>query len=326
MTLRLKDDAWLKVTIDGQAKRSILARPAARIIYTVTVPADAWLETSFALTPEVWSKPTDGAQFRIGVSEGRTYDELLRQIVVPARGDTRCHARLVGLDHDVLDVVPLPVVHDRVQLAAERIALRVRGERAGQGALEVRVRDGLELVRRAGERVAREDDEVGADLRPEQIACRHDPVVVGRRSQGQGRELGVQRVEQVDAQRVAEHLAGHPLIERVRYPGLPGDPGYELARKQMHDFGTIVTVDVVGGVGAGSRLAERLELFAITASLGSTESLVVPPALQEVRGLTEVQQRWTDIGPGTVRLSIGLEDGDDLIDDLDKALVAANHG
>jgi cystathionine beta-lyase/cystathionine gamma-synthase len=129
-----------------------------------------------------------------------------------------------------------------------------------------------------------------------------------------------------NAQRVAEHLAGHPLIERVRYPGLPGDPGYELARKQMHDFGTIVTVDVVGGVGAGSRLAERLELFAITASLGSTESLVVPPALQEVRGLTEVQQRWTDIGPGTVRLSIGLEDGDDLIDDLDKALVAANHG
>jgi hypothetical protein len=77
------------VTIDGQAKPSILARPAARIIYTVAVPADAWLETSFALKPDSWTKPTDGAQFRIGVSEGRTYDELLRQLVVPSRGDTR---------------------------------------------------------------------------------------------------------------------------------------------------------------------------------------------------------------------------------------------
>jgi cystathionine beta-lyase/cystathionine gamma-synthase len=129
-----------------------------------------------------------------------------------------------------------------------------------------------------------------------------------------------------NAQRIAEHLSRHPLITRVRYPGLPGDPGHELARKQMHDFGTIVTVDVVGGREAGSRFAERLELFSITASLGSTESLVVPPALQEVRGLTEAQQRWTDIGPGTVRLSIGLEDVNDLIDDLDKALVAANYG
>jgi hypothetical protein len=77
------------VTIDGQAKPSILARPAARIIYTVAVPADAWLETSFALKPDSWTKPTDGAQFRIGISEGHTYDELLRQVVVPSRGDTR---------------------------------------------------------------------------------------------------------------------------------------------------------------------------------------------------------------------------------------------
>jgi hypothetical protein len=77
------------VTIDGQAKPSIVARPAARIIYTLQIPADAWLETSFALKPEVWQKPTDGAQFRVGVSEGRTYDELLRQVVVPSRGDTR---------------------------------------------------------------------------------------------------------------------------------------------------------------------------------------------------------------------------------------------
>jgi cystathionine beta-lyase/cystathionine gamma-synthase len=125
-----------------------------------------------------------------------------------------------------------------------------------------------------------------------------------------------------NAQRIAEHLSGHPRIQRVRYPGLPGDPGHALACKQMHDFGTIVTVDVAGDAEAGSRFAERLELFSITASLGSTESLVVPPALQKVRGFNEAQQRWTDIGPGTVRLSIGLEDVDDLIADLDQAVAA----
>ncbi len=71
---------------------------------------------------------------------------------------------------------------------------------------------------------------------------------------------------------------------------------------------------------AGSRFAEQLELFSIAASLGSTESLVVPPALQDASRLTAEQQRWADIGPGTVRLSIGLEDVDDLIADLESAL------
>ena len=123
-----------------------------------------------------------------------------------------------------------------------------------------------------------------------------------------------------NALRVAEHLARHPRVERVRYPGLPGDPGHALALRQMPDFGTIVTIDVAGGEEAGSRFAERLDLFSIAASLGSTESLVVPPALQQSRGLTAEQQRWADIGPGTARLSIGLEDVNDLIADLESAL------
>ncbi|HET7202140.1 MAG TPA: aminotransferase class I/II-fold pyridoxal phosphate-dependent enzyme [Steroidobacteraceae bacterium] len=125
------------------------------------------------------------------------------------------------------------------------------------------------------------------------------------------------------AQRIAEFLAAQPAVERVRYPGLPGDPGHALARAQMADFGTIVTFDVRGGLEAGTRLAEALELFAIAASLGSTESLVLPPALQQPRGLTAEQRRWADIGPGTVRLSIGLEEADDLLADLDQALKAS---
>lgn len=77
------------VTIDGQTKRTILARPAARIIYTVVVPPDAWLDVAFAMRPDSWNVKGDGAQFRVGISEGRTYDEVLRQYVNPARGDRR---------------------------------------------------------------------------------------------------------------------------------------------------------------------------------------------------------------------------------------------
>jgi len=77
------------VTIDGTARPSILARPHSRLTYKVTVPPDAWLETAFALKPEAWDQPGDGAQFRIGVSDGRVYDELLRQYVNPKRGDRR---------------------------------------------------------------------------------------------------------------------------------------------------------------------------------------------------------------------------------------------
>jgi cystathionine beta-lyase/cystathionine gamma-synthase len=123
-----------------------------------------------------------------------------------------------------------------------------------------------------------------------------------------------------NALRVAQHLAAHPRVSRVRYPGLPADPGHELARRQMQGFGTIVTFDLADGLEAGSRFAEALQLFAIAASLGSTESLVVPPALEQPRGMTAEQRVWSDIGPGTVRLSIGLEDIDDLIADLDAAL------
>jgi len=123
-----------------------------------------------------------------------------------------------------------------------------------------------------------------------------------------------------NAQRVAEFLGGRPEVSRVRYPGLPGDPGQALAARQMEGFGAIVTFDLAAGLEAGTRFAEALELFSITASLGSTESLVVAPAMQPPRGLTTEQAAWTGIGPGTVRLSLGIEDTDDLIADLRQAL------
>jgi len=126
-----------------------------------------------------------------------------------------------------------------------------------------------------------------------------------------------------NALRVAEFLVAHPAVARVRHPGLPGDPGHRLALQQMGDFGTMVTFDIAGGLEAGTRFAEALEFFSISASLGSTESLVVAPAMQQPRGFTPEQRSWSDIGPGTVRLSIGLEDPDDLLDDLRQALQKA---
>jgi hypothetical protein len=74
------------VTIDGVTKKAILAKPFARITYTIRVPPDAWLDVDFAMRPDSWPLPGDGAQFRVGVSEGRTYDEVLRQYVNPKDG------------------------------------------------------------------------------------------------------------------------------------------------------------------------------------------------------------------------------------------------
>jgi cystathionine beta-lyase/cystathionine gamma-synthase len=128
-----------------------------------------------------------------------------------------------------------------------------------------------------------------------------------------------------NATRIAEFLASRPEVARVRYPGLPGDPGHALAARQMDGFGTLVTFDLAHGIEAGTRFAEALQLFSIAASLGSTESLVVPPALQQPRNMTDEQRAWTDINAGTVRLSVGIEDCDDLLDDLRQAL-ERSHG
>ena len=122
------------------------------------------------------------------------------------------------------------------------------------------------------------------------------------------------------AQQVAEHLAAHPAVARVHYPGLPSHPQAALARKQMREAGTVVSFDLKKGSEAARHFSEGLKLFALTASLGSTDSLVMPPQLVGSRDFTPEQLRQSGVGPGTVRLSIGLEDVGDLIDDIDQAL------
>ena len=109
---------------------------------------------------------------------------------------------------------------------------------------------------------------------------------------------------------------------RVHYPGLPGHPQHALATRQMQDFGTIVSFDLRGGAAAVRPFVDALELFALTPSLGSSESLVVTPHMMRGRELNAEQQRISGITEGTIRLSIGLEDADDLIEDLGRALDA----
>ncbi|MDE2250759.1 MAG: aminotransferase class I/II-fold pyridoxal phosphate-dependent enzyme [Gammaproteobacteria bacterium] len=131
------------------------------------------------------------------------------------------------------------------------------------------------------------------------------------------------REQSANALRVAGFLARHPAVEAVHYPGLPSHPGHSLARAQMSEFGAVLSFDLRGGAEAAARVAEGLELFAMAASLGATDSLVLPSQLLGARDLDETQRRLAGIGAGTVRLSIGLESIDDLLADLAQALQRA---
>ena len=130
------------------------------------------------------------------------------------------------------------------------------------------------------------------------------------------------QAECASALRIAQFLADHPAVARVHYPGLPTHPQHALAARQMQDFGSIVSFDLRGGAAAARRFADTLELFARTASLGSTESLVVTAQMMGGRELDAELQRLSAVTHGTIRLSIGLEDTEDLIADLTHALAA----
>jgi cystathionine beta-lyase/cystathionine gamma-synthase len=123
-----------------------------------------------------------------------------------------------------------------------------------------------------------------------------------------------------NAQKVAEFLASHAAVARVSYPGLASHPQYALAQRQMRDMGTIVAFELRTDIVLAQRFADALRLFAISASLGSTESLVQPGQLMMPRDLDATQRTWAGVTEATIRLSVGIEDGDDLIEDLRQAL------
>lgn len=123
-----------------------------------------------------------------------------------------------------------------------------------------------------------------------------------------------------NADRIAKFLAAHPAVASVTYPGLSGDAGHALAMRQMKDMGAVITFDLRPDRIAPDAFANALRFFAISASLGSTESLVQPGQLMLPRDLDATERRWAGVSETTMRLSVGIEDADDLIDDLRQAL------
>ncbi|HCO43434.1 trans-sulfuration enzyme family protein [Immundisolibacter sp.] len=126
-----------------------------------------------------------------------------------------------------------------------------------------------------------------------------------------------------NAQALAQFLLEHPKVSRVHYPGLPDHPGHALARRQQDGFGAMLSFDLEGGEAAVFRLVERLKLYAFAESLGGVESLIEHPASMSHAAMTPQAQAQAGIGPGLVRVSVGIEDADDLIADLAAGLANA---
>lgn len=126
-----------------------------------------------------------------------------------------------------------------------------------------------------------------------------------------------------NAMALANYLASRPEILELRYPGLTSHAQHELARAQQHDFGSMIAFDLRGGPEAAKKFAEALGFFSISASLGSTESLVLPPQLLQPRDFSAQQIAWSAITDSTVRLSVGIEDIQDLISDVEQALAVS---
>src|SRR2546421_437071 len=130
------------------------------------------------------------------------------------------------------------------------------------------------------------------------------------------------RQHDANARRIAEWLTKHPKVERVYYPGLPSHPQHELACRQMKGFGGMISVEL-GSLERAKRFAERTRIFALAESLGGVESLIGHPASMTHASVPAEMRRAMGLTDSLVRLSVGIEDVDDLIADLEQALDTA---
>ncbi len=126
-----------------------------------------------------------------------------------------------------------------------------------------------------------------------------------------------------NARRLAEFLDGHSKVEQVHYPGLPSHPQHDVAKRELRGFGGMLAFDVAGGVDAGSRTCDSLKLAWVGGSLGGTLTLVAHAASTTHRQMDPEARRAAGIGDGLIRLSVGLEDPEDLIEDFAQALEKA---
>jgi len=130
------------------------------------------------------------------------------------------------------------------------------------------------------------------------------------------------RTGQDNARRVAPFLEAHPKVEWVRYPGLDSHPQHELAERQMDGPGSLISFEVKGGLEAGARLLDNVELMTLAVSLGGIETLIQHPPSMTHAAMPRDDRLEAGITDGLVRVSIGCEDADDLIKDFEQALEA----
>ncbi|PIR17605.1 MAG: methionine gamma-lyase [Deltaproteobacteria bacterium CG11_big_fil_rev_8_21_14_0_20_49_13] len=123
-----------------------------------------------------------------------------------------------------------------------------------------------------------------------------------------------------NAMAIAEFLQGHPKVAHVHYPGLKKNPYYELAKRQMKDFGGMISFDLKGGLEAGKKLMNNIEIFTLAVSLGCVDSLIQHPASMTHACVPKEKREKGGLTDGLVRISVGIEDVDDLIKALKTAL------
>ncbi|MCY1080831.1 cystathionine gamma-synthase [Archangium lansingense] len=126
-----------------------------------------------------------------------------------------------------------------------------------------------------------------------------------------------------NAMKVAQYLASHPKVQKVTYPGLENHPQHALARKQMKGFGGMMTFDIKGGLEAARKFLKTVKIFACAESLGGVESLIEHPAIMTHASVPKETREQLGITDGLIRLSVGIEDAQDLVDDLKQALEVA---
>jgi methionine-gamma-lyase len=123
-----------------------------------------------------------------------------------------------------------------------------------------------------------------------------------------------------NAMAVAKFLEKHPKVARVHYPGLKSHPDHAIAKRQMRAFGSMLAFDLKGGLAAARKFCDRVQVFLLAVSLGGVESLVILPAYTSHYNMTVKELATAGVAPGSVRVSLGIEDTEDLIADLKQAL------
>lgn len=127
-----------------------------------------------------------------------------------------------------------------------------------------------------------------------------------------------------NAMKVAQFLEAHPMVEKIVYPGLKSHPQHELAKSQMHGFGGMITFFIKGGLEASRKFLESVQVFALAESLGGVESLIEHPAIMTHASVPADQRKKLGIDDSLIRLSVGIEDVDDLLNDLKQAFARVN--